>query len=361
MHDVGSTSNERAAAVEKDARWDMVLRRQSAADGVFVYAVETTGIYCRPSCPSRLAKPRNVRFYDSCEEAERAGFRACRRCKPNAAALPERRAAAVALACRRIEASEEPPALEALAAEVGFSPSHFHRMFRSVTGVTPKGYAAAHRARRMREALARRGTSITEAIYEAGFNSSGRFYEKSNAMLGMTPTAYRTGGMDTEIRFAVGESSLGSVLVACTDRGVCAILLGRDPNRLARDLQDTFPKAKLVGGERRFEDLVAHVVGFVEHPREDIDLPLDIRGTAFQQRVWEALRSIPPGVTATYAQIAERIGRPQAARAVGRACAANRLAVAIPCHRVVKRDGALSGYRWGVERKRALLDRESPT
>jgi AraC family transcriptional regulator of adaptative response/methylated-DNA-[protein]-cysteine methyltransferase len=251
------------------------------------------------------------------------------------------------------------PSLASLAESAGMSRFHFHRTFKAVTGITPRAYAAANRARRVRKAL-RRGASVTEAIYDAGFSSSGRFYEASTAVLGMTPARFRANGAGTSIRFAVGECSLGSVLVAATEKGVCAVLLGDDPDHLVRELQDRFAEAQLVGADPDFEDLVAKVVGLVEAPRVGLELPLDVRGTAFQRRVWEALRAIPAGSTATYTQIAQRIGAPSAVRAVARACAANPVAVAIPCHRVVRTDGNLAGYRWGVERKRALLEREHP-
>lgn len=264
----------------------------------------------------------------------------------------------IASACRLIERSAEAPSLGTLAGTAGLSASHFHRLFKATTGLTPKGYATAHRAARVRTALAT-GHSVTEAIYDSGFNSSGRFYEKSTAMLGMTPTRYREGGMNEEIRFAIGQSSLGAIVVASSAKGVVAILIGDDPDRLARDLQDRFPKARLLGGDRQYEELVAKVVGLVEAPALGLDLPLDVRGTAFQQRVWQALQDIPVGTTATYAEVAVRIGAPKAVRAVAGACAANSLAVAIPCHRVVRSDGALSGYAWGVERKRRLLDGEA--
>jgi AraC family transcriptional regulator of adaptative response/methylated-DNA-[protein]-cysteine methyltransferase len=223
--------------------------------------------------------------------------------------------------------------------------------------VTPKTYAAAQRTARVRDELSR-STSVTQAIYDAGFNSSARFYEASGQVLGMTPGAYRDGGAGSEIRFAVGECSLGSILVARTGKGVCAILIGDDPEPLVRNLQDRFPRATLIGGDAEFEELVAKVVGFVEAPALGLDLPLDVRGTAFQQRVWQVLRAIPAGSTLSYTEVAEKIGAPKAVRAVAQACAANAVAVAIPCHRVVRSDGALSGYRWGIERKRALLDRE---
>ena len=342
----------------ESARWAALAARDAAADGAFFYSVRTTGVYCRPSCAARPARPENVAFHATTADAEAAGFRPCKRCKPDQAPLAQRNAAAVAAACQLIESAEEAPGLEALAAEAGMSPFHFHRVFKSVTGVTPKAYADARRAERVRQALGEAGT-ITEAIYDAGFNSGGRFYEQSDKVLGMTPTRFRAGGEAAQIRFAVGECSLGSILVAATDKGVCAILFGDDPDGLVRDLQDRFDKAELVGGDAAFEALVAQVVGFVEQPRLGLDLPLDVRGTAFQQRVWQALAEIPAGQTASYADVAAKIGKPAAVRAVAQACAANALAVAIPCHRVVRNDGALSGYRWGVERKRALLDREA--
>ncbi|MFC0009995.1 bifunctional DNA-binding transcriptional regulator/O6-methylguanine-DNA methyltransferase Ada [Devosia nitrariae] len=347
-----------AAATEQSPRWARVLARDRSMDGQFYYSVATTGIYCRPSCPSRTANPKNVSFHESVADAEAAGFRACKRCKPDQPSAELQNAAIVARVCRLIEQAEEIPPLNELAKTVGLSPGYFHRMFKSITGVTPKGYAAAHRAGKVRDEL-KRSDTVTSAIYDAGFNSSGRFYENSDEMLGMTPTDYRAGGANAEIRFAVGECSLGSILVAKSEKGVCAILLGDDPDMLVRDLQDRFPRARLTGGNAEFENLVARVVGLIEAPRLGLDLPLDVRGTAFQQRVWAALREIPAGTTATYADIARKIGAPTSVRAVAGACAANALAVAIPCHRVVKSDGALSGYRWGVERKRALIDREA--
>jgi len=347
-----------AAVTENDPRWASVVARDRDADGTLYYSVATTGVYCRPSCAARLARPENVSFFATCEEAEKAGFRPCKRCKPNEPSPAQQYAAKVAEACRVIEGSEEALRLDDLAKRVGVSAYHFHRVFKSVTGVTPREYAAAHRARRIRSELSR-NVSVTEAIFEAGYNSNSRFYESSNEVLGMTPTNYRAGGANTEIKFAVGECSLGSILVAQSERGICAILMGDDPAELARDLQDHFPNATLVGGDADFERLVAKVVGFVESPGISLDLPLDVRGTAFQQRVWQALRDIPVGGTASYTDVANRIGSPKSVRAVAQACAANALAVVIPCHRVVRNDGALSGYRWGVERKRVLLERES--
>jgi AraC family transcriptional regulator of adaptative response/methylated-DNA-[protein]-cysteine methyltransferase len=339
-------------------RWIAVVERDAKADDVFYYSVATTGVYCRPSCAARLALRKNVAFHDTCADADRAGFRPCKRCRPNEASLAERHAGAVATACHLIETAEDVPKLDTLAKAAGMSRYHFHRIFKTVTGMTPKAYAVAHRAQRVRDALPASGT-VTEAIYDAGFNSNGRFYATSAEALGMAPAKYRDGGDGAAIRFAVGECSLGAILVAATDRGVCAILLGDDPDTLVRDLEDRFPKAHLIGGDGDFEQLVAKIVGFVEAPRLGLDLPLDVRGTAFQQRVWQALREIPAGDTASYTDVARRIGSPKAVRAVAGACASNAIAVAIPCHRVVRNDGGLSGYRWGVERKRALLDREA--
>jgi len=345
---------------ERDSRWAAVVARDRGADGTFWYSVRTTGVYCRPSCGARLPRPENVEFHASRTAAELAGFRPCKRCRPDRPALADRHAKKVAEICRHIESAETIPTLADLALRAGMSAWHFHRLFKSVTGLTPRGYAAAHRARRVRDGLGR-GRSVTEAVFNAGFNSSGRFYDTADRVLGMSPTSFRCGGAGTDIRFAVGECSLGSILVAQGDRGVCAILLGSDPDALARELQDQFPRANLIGGDRDFERLVARVVTCIESPALGFDLPLDVRGTAFQQRVWQALRKIPAGRTASYSEIARRIGAPGSARAVAQACAANRLAVAIPCHRVVRNDGGLSGYRWGVERKRALLERESRT
>ena len=346
------------APARDEERWQAVSRRDPAFDGKFLFAVRTTGVYCRPSCASRPAKRENVSFFDTGALAEKAGYRACKRCRPDKLDAPDPQVQAVKRACERIEAAEEAPKLADLAASVGLSPYHFHRVFKTITGVTPKAYAAEMRARRAADKLRTAGT-VTEAIYDAGFNSSSRFYENTDARLGMTPGAVRRGGAGAVIRFAVGEASLGAVLVAATNKGVCAILLGDDPQALVRDLQDRFPRAEFKGGDAEFERTVAEVVGLVEAPGQRLDLPLDIRGTAFQQRVWAALSAIPSGKTATYAEIARAIGQPKAVRAVAQACGANPLAIAIPCHRVVRSDGDLSGYRWGVERKRKLIDREA--
>jgi AraC family transcriptional regulator of adaptative response/methylated-DNA-[protein]-cysteine methyltransferase len=340
-----------------DPRWNAVITRDRAADGAFVYSVRTTGVYCRPSCAARRANPKNVQFHNTAAAAELAGFRPCKRCRPGQLTVEQQHAATIARICREINADESAPRLEDLAKRAGLSPYHFHRVFKAVTGLTPRAYATAQRAARVRSALRTAG-NVTDAIYDAGFNSGGRFYETSDAILGMKPGTYRAGGVDTEISFAVGECSLGSILVAQSARGICAILLGDDPVALVKDVQDRFPQATLIGGNRGFEQTIATVVAAVEAPAVGLDLPLDVRGTAFQERVWRALRDIPPGKTASYAEIARSIGAPRSTRAVAQACAANPVAVAIPCHRVVRTDGGLSGYRWGVERKRELLSRE---
>lgn len=352
-----SSSRSTAAASGDDARWEAIVRRDRAADGTFVYAVKTTGVYCRPSCPSRRAHRGNVTFHPTCAAAEKAGFRPCKRCQPDRRSLQEQYAARIARACRTIEQSDSKLSLDSLARSAGLSRYHFHRIFKAVTGLTPRAYATARRHERARTELGKPGT-VTQAIYDAGFNSNAPFYAQSRDALGMQPRKFRAGGADATIRFAVGQCSLGAILVAATDQGVCAILLGDEPEPLVADLERRFPRAELIGGDAQFEQLIAQVVGFVEQPAIGLDLPLDIRGTAFQQRVWQALRKIPSGSQVSYAEIARRIGHPGAVRAVAQACGANAIAVAIPCHRVIRMDGALSGYRWGIERKRALLERE---
>jgi len=359
-HTARTTPDPKAASqrepAEQDPRWAALLARDPEADTRFVYAVKTTGVYARPSSLAKLPRAENVEFFDTPAAAEAAGYRPSRRAHADRSSVAAQQAALIAQACRLLE-TDEPPRLNALAELIGLSPYHFHRQFKAVTGLTPKAYADAHRARRLRAGLDSDG-SITEAIFDAGFSSSSRFYETSNQRLGMRPSDYRDGGLNADIHFALGQCSLGAILVARSARGVCAILLGDDPDALLRDLQDQFPRARLLGGDAAFEQLVARVVGLVEAPGVGLDLPLDVRGTAFQERVWQALRHIPAGQTASYAQIAQQIGMPRAVRAVAQACASNPLAIAIPCHRVVRSDGGLSGYRWGVERKRELLKRE---
>lgn len=356
-----SAKKNHTAAFENDCRWAKILARDATADGLFYYSVSTTGVYCKPSCGARQPRPEHVVFHHSCAEAEKEGFRACKRCKPGQLSLAENNAIIIAQSCRSIETADESISLEILAKHAGLSAYHFHRIFKSITGLTPKAYSATHLAKKMRNALTR-NISITEAIFEAGYSASSRFYEKSTEVLGMTASNYKAGGANTTIKFAIGDCSLGkelcTILVASSERGVCAIFLGDDAVTLLNDLQDAFPCAILIGADRAYEALVAKVVKFIKAPALGLSLPIDIQGTAFQQRVWQALRNIPAGDTASYSDIAEQIGAPKAVRAVASACAANKLAVAIPCHRVVRIDGSLSGYRWGVARKRALLDLE---
>ncbi len=354
-----STMLAQAAPYATDAeRWRAVLARAPEADGHFLYSVASTGVYCRPSCAARPPRRENVAFHLDAAAARRAGFRPCKRCRPDEPPRAAREAALVAAACRTIEEAETAPDLAALAAASGLSPGHFHRLFRRVAGVTPSAYAAGQRQRRVQDGLGA-ASSVTAAIYDAGFNSSGRFYEAAPAMLGMTPGAWRKGGAGETIRYAVGASSLGKVLVAGTDRGICAIQLGDDAKSLAAELAKRFPRAALAEAGPDFARTVAAVVALVDDPSAGLGLPLDIRGTSFQRRVWQALRAIPPGTTKTYAEIASALGVKDGARAVAGACAANKLAVAVPCHRVVAGDGRLAGYRWGIERKRKLLDREA--
>lgn len=342
---------------DDDPRWQAVIARAPTEDGRFVFGVSTTGVYCRPSCGARRPNRENVAFFDTPDAAEAAGFRPCKRCRPRAAAKAETDAALIAAACRAIEIAEAPPALEDLAAAARLSPHHFHRLFKAVTGVTPKAYAVANRRARVQDGL-RSARTVTEAVFDAGYNTTGRFYDGANGMLGMSPKAFRAGAPGVALKFAIAPCALGLVLVAATEKGIATILLGDDEEALRRDLSARYPKAELIQAGKVFDAMLADVVRFVDTPSQGLNLPLDIRGTAFQQRVWAALRALPPGETASYADIARAIDQPDAVRAVASACAANPLAVAIPCHRVVRSDGALSGYRWGVARKRALLARE---
>lgn len=340
-----------------EQRWHAVIARDAGANAHFVYAVRTTGLYCLPGAAGKRPRRENVTFFPTPAAAEAAGYRPSQRVQ----ALDQtsaRHAAIIRQACLQIETAETAPGLHVLAQQAGMSSYHFHRVFKAETGVTPKAYAQAARVRRLRSALSGDTASVTAAIYDAGFNSNSRFYENATQVLGMPARSYRAGGAGALIRFAIGQCSLGAILVAQSQQGICAILLGDSPEALLRDLQDQFPKAELLGGDPAFEQQVAQIVGFVETPARGLNLPLDVRGTAFQQRVWQALREIPPGATASYTDIATRICAPKAVRAVAQACAANKLAVAIPCHRVVRQDGDISGYRWGVARKRELLRRE---
>ncbi len=338
-------------------KWQAVRRRDPAADPYFLYSVRTTGVFCRPSCAARPARRENVEFHATVADARRAGFRPCKRCRPDLPARADREAALVAQACRAIESSAEAPRLGDLASHCGLSPHHFHRLFKRVTGVTPRAYAAARRQSRVQDQLAS-GAAVTEAMYAAGFNSSGRFYESAGRMLGMKPSAYRRGGRGEALWCAVARCSLGRVLVAATARGICAILLGDDERTLAAELKARFPEAVFCEPPAGFAAWMKKVVRLVDDPARSLGLPLDIRGTAFQRRVWEALMGIAPGRTVSYSELASRMGKPGAARAVAAACAANALAVVVPCHRVVAADGSLAGYRWGIARKHRLIELE---
>lgn len=348
-----------AASDTEDGRdpWQAVLDRDLRADGRFVYAVKTTGVYCRPSCPSRAAKRENVEFFATNELAAAAGYRPCKRCRPDQASQQQRRNALVILACQAIEQNTSALSLRQLAQQAGISPHHFHRIFKSTTGLTPKAYFKSVQAKRMASSLRSAG-SVTEAIYEAGFSSAGRFYEDAGAALGMLPGTYRKGGAGERIRYAIEPCALGSLLVAATCRGVCSIEFGDTAQELVDRLHARFPNAQFEAADAEFRHWVATVLSYLEQPQGVLDLPLDVQGTVFQRRVWQALQAIPAGETASYTEIARRIGQPKACRSVARACATNEVAVAIPCHRVVGAAGDLSGYRWGIERKAELLRRE---
>jgi AraC family transcriptional regulator of adaptative response/methylated-DNA-[protein]-cysteine methyltransferase len=338
-------------------RWRTLVRRDASA-GNFYYAVRTTGIYCRPGCASRLPRRKNVSFYRTRADAERAGYRACKRCQPDATSPALERARSVVRACELLDRDDAPATLRELADAVGYAPHHFQRMFRQLVGITPKQYSLARKSERLKRKLAAR-SSVTDAFYDAGFNASSRFYEKADAMLGMHPTAYKRGGSGVAVRFVIARCSLGLVLVATTSRGICAVQLGDSKGRLEAELFARFPEATISKGDSQLRALVKRVAAHIDEPRSALAVPLDVRGTAFQHRVWQALRKVKLGRTASYGEIAHGIGQPTAARAVARACAQNPIAVLVPCHRVLRGDGDISGYRWGVERKRALLEREA--
>lgn len=342
-----------------DARWEAVTKRDKNADGSFYYAITTTGIYCYPSCPSRLALRSNTQFFDTALDATQAGFRPCKRCKSDQAIPLIRDARMIAQTCRMIENADEIPSLNTLAQSQNMSSFHFHRLFKSITGITPKAYVIAYRANKIRTELTTHNTSITDASYSAGFNSSGRFYAASTEILGMTPTNFKNGGNSEIIHYSIGACSFGPILVARSKKGVCAILIHNDDNPILADLQKRFPKATLVEDPSDFQHWLAQVIQFVETPKKNLELPLDIRGTVFQQRVWHILQKTPLGTTASYTDIATQLGDPKAVRAVARACAANPIALLVPCHRVIRSDGGISGYRWGVENKLTLIAREA--
>ena len=338
-------------------RWEAVVERNAEADGEFVFAVKTTGVYCRPSCPSRRAKRENVSFFDANRAAEAAGYRPCKRCRPNEASVAQRNALAIEAACRRLETVEIEPSLDDLVNEAGLSRYHFHRVFKEIVGMTPKQYARGARAPRLRETVIA-AQSVTDAAFESGHESMRHFYDNAVVAFGMSPKAFRAGAKGEVIVHASARTSLGIATAAFTGNGVCAVRITDSAKEGELELRELFPAALMIPGKGDFEQLLIHVVAAIEEPARAAGLPLDIRGTAFQQRVWTALRGIPIGTTSTYSEIAAVIGAPTAQRAVARAVGANPVAVLVPCHRVLRVDGGLAGYRWGVERKQALLERE---
>ncbi|MCI0520299.1 MAG: bifunctional DNA-binding transcriptional regulator/O6-methylguanine-DNA methyltransferase Ada [Chloroflexi bacterium] len=342
-----------------EERWQAVSQRDALADGAFFFGVATTGVYCRPGCRSRLPRRENVVFFADPQAAEQAGFRPCKRCAPQLALAPDHAAQVVQQACQFIESADHTPTLQEMADAVGLTRYHFHRLFKKATGITPKQYTLTVRETRARARM-QAGATIAEAVYSAGFDSGSRFYATAKASLGMRPSEFRRGGAGQIIRYAIVPCSLGWVLIAATALGVCQIDLGDSPESLKTRLEAAFPSAVFSPGEGDFQDMVHQTLEMLDQPAKSHSLPLDIQGTAFQRRVWSALQNIPAGETTAYSQIAASIGSPKAGRAVAQACAANPLAVAIPCHRVCRKDGDLGGYRWGVERKRTLLERESP-
>ena len=337
--------------------WAALTRRDASGDGAFVYAVRTTGVYCRPGCASRMPRRENVAFYATPEAAEAAGFRPCKRCRPTDGSVGERHVAAIGRACALIRARDALPSLSELADAAGISRFHFHRVFKQITGATPREWGKAHRLGRFAARLDA-GESVAAAVYGAGFGASSRAYEAAPNGLGMTPGARRHGGRGETIRFTTVKSGLGWALVAATERGICMTALGDEPAPLEADLRRRFPAALIWPADAALTAWAERIVQFIARPDAQPDLPLDIRGTAFQAQVWRALQKIPPGRTASYREVAAALGRPSAVRAVAQACANNKLALLVPCHRVVRSDGNLAGYRWGVERKRALLARE---
>jgi AraC family transcriptional regulator, regulatory protein of adaptative response / methylated-DNA-[protein]-cysteine methyltransferase len=341
-----------------DSRWQAVLERKPEAEGAFYYGVKTTGVFCRPNCHSRLPQRGNVVFFNSASEALAAGFRSCKRCQPNAASYRTELDERIKNACRLLEQPESKLPLSELAGKVGMSAFHFHRLFKSRLGITPKQYQAAHRMDRFKDQLRRNG-SVTTALYEAGFGGPSRAYEQVGSKLGMSPRQYQKGGEGVGISFATQRTALGWVLVAATPRGVCALQIGSNPAKLRANLTADFPRARLREHRAALRDYLRIVEGYLAAPGRGLAFPLDIQGTAFQRLVWGALQKVPAGSTASYQQIARRIGAPRAVRAVAGACAANPVALAVPCHRIVRANGALGGYRWGLETKRRLLKQEA--
>lgn len=346
--------------------WDAVMARERSMDGVFYFAVLSTGVYCRPSCPSRRPRRENVVFFRTREAAEQAGFRACRRCKPDSEVADDPNSQLVEKVCRYVDAhSESPVTLDALGRALGMSPFHVQRTFKALTGITPRAYADWRRLHALKAGL-REGHSVTRSLYDAGYGSSSRLYERAAAQLGMTPARYLKQGGGVTIRYTIAATPVGTMLLAATERGICSIRLGDSEEILERDLRSEYPKAEIIRADRELSEPVRKLLAMLEgrsaaslDAKSGAPLPLDIQATAFQRRVWEALQAIPRGATRSYREIAAQLGDAKAARAVARACANNPVAIAIPCHRVVREDGKLSGYRWGAERKRKLLELEA--
>ncbi len=354
MMDVPNEMAESEQQFWRSSYWDAVTAHDRAMDGVFFYAVRTTGVYCRPSCPGRRPKPENVVFFHTRTGAERAGFRPCKRCKPERDIQTDANSEIVEKVCRYIDAHPDKPAtLEALSSAIGLSPFHLHRTFKALTGITPRAYADSRRLESLKAGL-REGHSVTRSLYDAGYGSSSRLYERASSQLGMTPSRYRKKGSGVTIRYSIAETPVGRLLLAGTPRGICSIQFGDSDTTLEGALRKEYPQAEIVRNDKQLTGWVRAVRNRIRGERT-ASLPLDIRATAFQRLVWEQLRAIPNGATRSYSEIAKRIGKPRAARAVARACATNPVAVAIPCHRVVREDGALGGYRWGIQRKRKLL------
>ena len=337
-------------------RWQALINRESNSDGQFWYGVSTTGVYCRPVCRSRRPNRSNVRFFETCQQAEQSGFRACKKCRPNSGNINQPHEA-VLTACRIIQDAQTPPTLNEIAEAVGLSPHYFHRLFKRTVGVTPKAYATTLRANRLQDGLLKNGT-VTSAIYDAGYNNASRCYEESDQQLGMTPSAFKSNGIEQTIRYGTAKCDLGWVVVAATEIGICMIEFGSTKELVQSLVEDRFKNAVSKTNDSEFDNLLSQVVQLVDDPGYGVELPLDVRGTAFQRKVWEILQTIPAGETTTYSDIAQQLGKPKAARAVARAVATNPAAVLIPCHRVIGKDGNLRGYRWGTDRKRQLLERE---
>jgi AraC family transcriptional regulator, regulatory protein of adaptative response / methylated-DNA-[protein]-cysteine methyltransferase len=354
------TSLRRKTMLDQERCWDAVRAHDATQDGQFFYSVKTTGVYCRPGCASRQPLRKNVTFYATTVEAEAAGFRACKRCRPNEGSQADRHIAAVERACALIRERDTLPNLDELASAAGISRYHFHRVFKQITGATPRDWGKAYRLGRFADRLDA-GEKVAEAVYAAGFGASSRAYEAAPQGLGMTPAVRRRGGSGETIRYTTVKTALGWALIAATERGICMTALGDDKAPLEADLRRRFPAALIWPADAKLTHWAERIVRFVTDPAEQPDLPLDIRGTAFQARVWRALQKVPPGKTATYSEIAQALGQPKAVRAVAAACAANKLALLVPCHRIVRQDGDLAGYRWGIERKRALLAAEEET